>query len=1138
MNIFTATAMAMAISAPVANANTNTNFSDVSATNSHFNAIQSLAERGIINGYEDGTYRPNVVLTRAQAAKILAEVLNLDTRDTKSKFNDVSATSGYAGAINALAKKEIISGYEDGTFKPNSPLTREQMAKIIVKAFKLEQSTTLSHSFKDVSETNGYKYFIQTLVDHNITQGTTPTTFAPSETVKRGQMASFVVRAEQASKKEKDVAEVELVIKAVKGNKVITDEGTLELDSSLANILSESNSESLQNAVMKSSVEQGRITDIHMLTIRASGTKEKPVVFDGKNETFNGLISVVGNAVEIKNLKLTKDFKLGGSGQTFVKLNTIEITGKLIVVENDSKVASLYPVSNSEPIVTYQIENSKIATVDIGRNNITIDANENSAVGHVTVNNNVKDVTLNGKFEKLTLQSLTTIQLLGKATVAQLVVTNFTAKIHLPTTMKIKQIVLPADANIASIIENYNEVRGNIESVNGGATSNVTGDNNSSGGTNTWTPSPTPKPEVPKPEVPKPEEPKPMPPSIGGQPLDPGTEQLPGKPQAPMGQVITSTIVDITVTTGDSSLVTTGDTSSVTTSEVVQAKLADGQTYFVESKLGSFMKNNKGALGGAKISVIINNGQIEAIKDLELEQTNATLIDGGEITIYGTLKVSKNIEKIMNVNVTENVILAANMTEDVLFIKTTIFGKVEFEKATAFAKRSLLASNAQVAAATTRIKITFTDSTIAIIEIAKKDVEVYAGGTTEVSNIRLFSNTVLGAELNDGKILPKIVVGQGVTNVTINASIANVVIETDENVIIDGRGNFDEVIVNTSKEVAINTVGTINNLNIKDDKPKVSLGEQIESVGQVTTVLPFEEVFKNYEELKGKVGQVVLPDSNFFAAELVKVEERFGYFTIKLAGTGSYSVKYQIIGLEDLWKLSEIEVNKTKVSGEAISYKVGEQIAIPGNKNLIVYLVDDSGIIKDYEKNFINRDTIRFTSTTAGIKIETTYDVKDGSSVADVYRGIFRFYENEPIVYLGTGTIGNYTWSKVDNLGVTYVQNTDIFKVDASEHKTYDYEFTGNIRNIPGSGYGTRIIHLAKDTTLQAIKKLYELSKNDAAPQGLVGSAINLAFSVYLNQKDNIVPYNSDAEEYRSAAEKATTLEELYDLIVQVNNSK
>ncbi len=1139
MKIFTATAVAMAVAVPVASANTNinANFSDVTATNAHFNAIQSLAERGVINGYEDGTYRPNVVLTRAQAAKILAEVLNLDTTDTKTKFKDVATTSSYAGAINALAKEEIISGYEDGTFKPNAPLTRGQMAKIIVNAFKLEQSTTLTHSFKDVSETNGYKYFIQTLVDHNITQGTTPTTFAPSEPIKRGQMASFVVRSEQASKK--DVAEVELGIEAVRGKNVITTEGTFELDSSLANILSESNNESLKGALMKVSVEQGRITDIHKLTIRASGIQEKPVVFDGQNDTFNGLISVAGDAVEIKNIKLTQDLQLGGLEQTFVKLNAIEVTGKLIVVENEGKVASLYPVANSERKVTYQIENSKIAATVVGRNNITIDANADSVVGHITFSNNVKNVTLNGRFEKVTLQSANAIQLLGTATITQLVVTDSTAKIHLPTTMKIKNIVLPADVNIASIIENYNEVRGNIESVNGGAnsgtTSNVTGNYDSSGGSNTWTPSPTPKPEEPKPE-----EPKPTPPSIGGQPLDPGTEQLPGKPQPPLGQVITSTIVDITVTTGDSSSVTTGDTSSVATSDEVQVKLADGQTYFVESKLGSFMKYNKGVLGGAEISVILNNGQIVAIKDLELKETNATLIDGGKITIYGTLKVSKNIEKIMNINVTENVVLAANMAKDVSFIGATVFGKVEFEKATAFAKRSLLASITQVAAATTRIKITFADSTVAIIEVTKNDVDVYAGGTTEISNIRLFAdNAEITSNLTNDKILPKIVVGQGVTQVTLNSSIANVIIETDENIIVEGRGHFDEVIVNTSKEVAINTIGTIGNLNIKDDKPNISLGKEIEEVKQVTTVLPITEVLQNYEEMKGKIGQVVLPEADFFAAELIEAEESFGYYTIKLASIKNFKVKYQLLDSAEHWETyNKIVRNETKVPTQAIDYKVGEQIAIPANKFLVVYLVDSFGVIKDFENDFRYGTNIRFTSTSNGVKIETTYDVKDGSSVADVYNGFFNFSVGKPIVYLGTKTIGNYTWKKEGNLGVTYVPSSDIFTVDPTEAKSLYYIFEGNQRKINGNGYTGRLSGGAKLTTFKAIKKLYEVSANDPAPKGLASTAINSAFYVYLNQKEHVVPYDSDTEQYRSAVEKATTLEELYDLIVQVNNSE
>src|SRR5690606_28318842 len=319
--------------------------------------------------------------------------------------------------------------------------------------------------------------------------------------------------------------------------------------------------------------------------------------------------------------------------------------------------------------------------------------------------------------------------------------------------------------------------------------------------------------------------------------------------------------------------------------------------------------------------MVIKEGRIIALKNLVLNNTSSStpVIQGGGITIYGDLKVVNNeIEKLSNIIVTGNVILAADRTENLEIAQTKVFGKVEFESKPALAMRTKFASLTPFAAATTRLKITFTDSTVAIIEVRKADVELHTGGTTEVANIRLFANAEITSDLTNEKILPKIVIGQGVTNVKLNASIANVVIESDENVIVGGEGNFENIVVNTSKEVAINTVGTIGNLDIKKDDPKIKLGEEVQSVEKVTTILPVEEVFQNFDDLKGKIGQVILPDINFFAAELIENYKELGYHTIKLAGVGNYTVQYSLVHFEDLRNSREVRRNLVQAAKDAL----------------------------------------------------------------------------------------------------------------------------------------------------------------------------------------------------------------------------
>lgn len=172
-------------------------FSDVKKSDGYYEAVLSLTNREIISGYPDGSFRPNNDVTRGQAAKILAHTLKLDL-DEASRFVDVSETHQLYKPIAALVNAGVINGYEDGTFRPENKLTRAQMAKILALGFKLEEEALTNTQFTDVHESDAFSGYVQSLLSHNITIGTTPTTFSPHTFVKRQQLALFVTRSEAA----------------------------------------------------------------------------------------------------------------------------------------------------------------------------------------------------------------------------------------------------------------------------------------------------------------------------------------------------------------------------------------------------------------------------------------------------------------------------------------------------------------------------------------------------------------------------------------------------------------------------------------------------------------------------------------------------------------------------------------------------------------------------------------------------------------------------------------------------------------------------------------------------------------------------------------------------------------------------
>ena len=96
--------------------------------------IYACAEEGIINGYTDGTFRIDSNLTRAEAAKLIASAFGLTGDASVSSFSDVAETHWALSLIEACADAGIINGYEDGTFRPDSSITRGEASKMIAIA--------------------------------------------------------------------------------------------------------------------------------------------------------------------------------------------------------------------------------------------------------------------------------------------------------------------------------------------------------------------------------------------------------------------------------------------------------------------------------------------------------------------------------------------------------------------------------------------------------------------------------------------------------------------------------------------------------------------------------------------------------------------------------------------------------------------------------------------------------------------------------------------------------------------------------------------------------------------------------------------------------------------------------------------
>jgi hypothetical protein len=155
--------------------------------------ISYLIQQGMISGYSDGTFRPNDPITRGQVAGMMVQALKLDLKNRPNpEFKDVSEKSYYYSAIAAVADEGIIRG-SNGEFRPGDHVTRAQMAAILRRAFgyKLE----FNQLFIDVEKTYWAFGDINSIATNGITWGKSGHVFEPGELTTRAQFSVFLARA-------------------------------------------------------------------------------------------------------------------------------------------------------------------------------------------------------------------------------------------------------------------------------------------------------------------------------------------------------------------------------------------------------------------------------------------------------------------------------------------------------------------------------------------------------------------------------------------------------------------------------------------------------------------------------------------------------------------------------------------------------------------------------------------------------------------------------------------------------------------------------------------------------------------------------------------------------------------------------
>lgn len=171
-------------------------FSDVPDAHPFCYAINYLKDRSIISGYGDGTYRPDQVITRAEVLKVALNGggadVSADAR-TPSVFVDVPLSHSLKAWVNYANRNGIAQGYGNGRFGPEDPATRGQAPKILLNLNGISAQTSTTQEFSDVPVTLDLNGFITVAVDKNFI-AVNGTRFGINDGITRGEVAEMMYR--------------------------------------------------------------------------------------------------------------------------------------------------------------------------------------------------------------------------------------------------------------------------------------------------------------------------------------------------------------------------------------------------------------------------------------------------------------------------------------------------------------------------------------------------------------------------------------------------------------------------------------------------------------------------------------------------------------------------------------------------------------------------------------------------------------------------------------------------------------------------------------------------------------------------------------------------------------------------------
>ncbi|PWK07920.1 S-layer homology domain-containing protein [Tumebacillus permanentifrigoris] len=423
-------------------------------------AIVEGQSAGLFAGDPSGQFRPLETISRQEMAKVFANVLSLNPLGSSpSAYSDVADADWAHGVIEALRAKGLMTGDGDGTFRPDSSITREEMAVLLVRAFGQADVTGRGTNLTvaDRKQISSWAQdYVQAAIDLGLMKGD-GAYFHPQQAATRQEVAVVAMNLRQALQ----VPITASVVTQVTSGGVTIGGMKYGVSEGLKSLFSPANAAALRGAKVDVEVKNGVVTRLKHLELTAAGLAPADsaaeysgnVVFNGHGQTVDGDVRVLGDYVTLQDVVVAGDMEVASTVQNDFAANGVSVQGTLRINGGSADTvtltdAHLNVVEVNKPsvhVVAAGLTTLRDLTV---KSDAYLSAESRVLIPSLTIGSGVTHVDLNGKYAK--------VKVIDKQT-----------RIKLVGTVKLAQVTIPADAQVWTVFQDYGTVQSMIDLVNG-----------------------------------------------------------------------------------------------------------------------------------------------------------------------------------------------------------------------------------------------------------------------------------------------------------------------------------------------------------------------------------------------------------------------------------------------------------------------------------------------------------------------------------------------------------------------------------------------------------------------------------------------------------------------------------------------